>query len=180
MPYKAVYPGTSPYDPDDEVDFSSAISGMYETSNRKGALELKIDVDKTRRFYKALRFISGTVTNPDNALWTETATSAFFRSVKGSVKVTSSAGAASVKASVTVTLSNGGKRNGDVKIVLKRSAGKWVCDVTISIEGRTKTFNSVAKKSDHFRDVTLDIDYVEKVYWPTIELKNYKGVGGKM
>ncbi|XP_078491500.1 hemocyanin-like protein 1 isoform X2 [Ciona intestinalis] len=175
-----LYPGTSPYDPDDNVDFSAAISGMYETSNRKGALELKVDVDKTGRFRKGLNFISGTVTNTDKSLWSEDASSAFFRCVKGSVEMTSSGNTASVTASINVILSDAGRRSGDVTIGLNRSGGSWVCDVTVTIEGKQKVFNNVAKASDHFRDIHLDIDYVEKVYWPIIELRKYKGVYGKM
>nr|CAB3263880.1 uncharacterized protein LOC100180038 [Phallusia mammillata] len=168
----SLYAGFRPGGRKPRVDYAKSISGLYATSNRDQKVEVKVDVDQPGPYQTALNMISGTLVVTGGQKWTGKSTAAFFRSYADGVTVTSQTDGTHVTADVNVTLSDGGKREGTITAVAK-TAGRLKLDMTIKIENALFQFHGVSRQSQHFRDVTLDIDYVDKKVWPIIELKDF-------
>ncbi|CAK8695994.1 unnamed protein product [Clavelina lepadiformis] len=173
-----LYPGTSPIQQHDGVDFDDSQSGTYQTKkNAPVQLELKVDVDQLGPFSKTTDCISGVLTRKSKSIWSGNASKAYFRSYFGSgVQYDGQ----KIHAVIYVLLSDGGKRDGQVEISVKSSRSGLVCDVKFKIESSTVTINGAERISQYFGDVTLDIDFVEKVIWPVIRLENYAGTNASM
>ncbi|XP_076816375.1 uncharacterized protein LOC143462197 isoform X1 [Clavelina lepadiformis] len=146
----------------------------------KASLELKIDVDQLREFSQPLQYVSGSITVDGNGFpWIESSKGIYFRSFPGGVILDVDESGANyeraVSCDINVTRNDGVAFQGRATIILRLTQDDvmWMANVKIDVSGESVTFENVERTSLFFRTVAIDVDYVEKVAWPTIALSDF-------
>ncbi|XP_039251998.2 uncharacterized protein LOC120329438 [Styela clava] len=150
-------------------------SGRYEGGERGLAVQLLVDVDKTRKYYEELNIISGTVStkNAKDAPWSVDASAVYFTIIPRTLNVSGgTSNNRDATASIKATFSDGTKAGGSLAVKLTK-AKNWSAKIDLEIDGQSKlSLNGIERQSLFFKDIKIDIDYTDKMVWPIVELFN--------
>nr|XP_026694191.1 uncharacterized protein LOC100180038 isoform X2 [Ciona intestinalis] len=125
--------------------------------------------------------ISGSITKTsDRRLnWFKSNKAMYFCSIPGEARLEIPPNSMNYERNITTKVlarrSDGAKFYGKVfiKLMLPQDDGVWNGSFELQVDDESIKFNEVERTSLFFRDLQIDIDYVDRVVWPTIKLSDF-------